>query len=188
MTTPAPGPKRKGPYCGGKLHGRDGTCTQAAGWGTPHPGHGRCKLHGGSAPSGRIAGAQKQARAELAQLGVTPVDDPLTELAKVTGEVIAWKNATAALVNKLTSVRYDGELTGEQLRSEVLLWERALDRCEKFLTAMARCDIDERLARVQLRQIELVNEALAKALADMGFDPAKQKQAQQLVARHLRAV
>lgn len=26
-----------------------GPCTQAAGWGTQHPGEGRCKLHGGNA-------------------------------------------------------------------------------------------------------------------------------------------
>jgi hypothetical protein len=27
-------------------------CTRPAGWGTPHPGEGRCKLHGGSTPTG----------------------------------------------------------------------------------------------------------------------------------------
>lgn len=179
--------KRKGPYCGGKLHGRDGTCTQAAGWGTPHPGHGRCKLHGGCAPSGRMAGAEQQAKAELARLGVDAVSDPLTMLAQVTGEVLAWKDATAELVNRLSSVRYEGELAGEQLRSEVLLWERALDRCERFLTAMARCNIDERLAKVTERQAETLSAALSAALADMGFPPDKQREARQLVGRHLRA-
>lgn len=40
--------KRTGPFCGSKLRKGDGTCTQSPGWGTPHPGIGRCKLHGGS--------------------------------------------------------------------------------------------------------------------------------------------
>lgn len=38
------------PKCGGKKHGVDERCTQAAGWGTDHPGSGRCKLHGGATP------------------------------------------------------------------------------------------------------------------------------------------
>ena len=46
-----PKPKRRSPSgrpkCGGKLHRREGFCTQPAGWGTDHPGEGRCKLHGG---------------------------------------------------------------------------------------------------------------------------------------------
>ncbi|MEA3401317.1 MAG: HGGxSTG domain-containing protein [Armatimonadota bacterium] len=38
--------------CGAKT--RRGTpCKQPAGWGTDHPGEGRCKLHGGASPRGR---------------------------------------------------------------------------------------------------------------------------------------
>lgn len=180
--------KHKGPYCGGKLHGRDGTCTQPAGWGTQHQGFGRCKLHGGNAPSGRIAGAEQQARAEMARLDVPPVENALTELAKIAGQVVAWKDALAGKVNALTSLRYDSEFGGEQLRSEVILWERALDRCEKFLTAMARLDIDERLARVTERQAEQVSAALTAVLAEMGLSSEQQRDARTGVARHLRAV
>lgn len=53
MTVPAvidahDGPARQ--YCGAKTRGATAkypTCRQAAGWGTDHPGSGRCKLHGG---------------------------------------------------------------------------------------------------------------------------------------------
>jgi len=34
-------------HCNGKLHRQDGYCQRPAGWGTPHAGSGRCKLHGG---------------------------------------------------------------------------------------------------------------------------------------------
>ena len=37
--------------CGGRKRQTDGTCTRPAGWGTPHPGIGTCKLHGGSTPN-----------------------------------------------------------------------------------------------------------------------------------------
>lgn len=140
--------KHSGPFCGGRLKQREGTCTQPAGWGTDHAGHGRCKLHGGSTPSHRAAAVEHAARAELARLNLPPVDDPLSALAQVTAEVVAWKDMMAAKVNELTSLRYEGEGSGEQLRSEVALWERALDRCERFLTAMARLKIDDRLAAI----------------------------------------
>lgn len=35
--------------CNGKIHRHDRYCKKSAGWGTPHVGHGRCKLHGGFA-------------------------------------------------------------------------------------------------------------------------------------------
>lgn len=39
-----------GRRCGAQLRGRPGKhCQQFAGWGTQHPGSGRCKLHGGNA-------------------------------------------------------------------------------------------------------------------------------------------
>lgn len=37
--------------CGAKTRG-DGTCRKPAGWGTDHPGSGKCRLHGGASLSG----------------------------------------------------------------------------------------------------------------------------------------
>ena len=54
--------KRGGPKCGGKLHGRDGTCTLPAGWGTDHKGFGRCRKHLGNAPT--VAKAAKAEQLE----------------------------------------------------------------------------------------------------------------------------
>jgi hypothetical protein len=155
--------------CGGKLKRRDGTCARPAGWGTDHPGTGRCKLHGGSTPSHRKAGVEAQARAELARLDLPPVEDPLSELAKVCGQVIAWKDSMAERVNQLRSLRYSTE-GGEQLRAEVALWERALDRCERFLTAMARLNIDERLARISEERAEVIITVFTAALERNGIE------------------
>lgn len=41
--------RAKLPLCGAKHNKRPGTCKRPAGWGTDHPGEGRCKLHGGGA-------------------------------------------------------------------------------------------------------------------------------------------
>ena len=48
----APPHDRSG-YCGAKKRQPSfpgETCKRPSGWGTPHPGFGRCKLHGGSTP------------------------------------------------------------------------------------------------------------------------------------------
>src|SRR5262249_32735892 len=39
------------PKCGARRKQGAGTCRQAAGWKTDHPGVGRCKLHGGGTPT-----------------------------------------------------------------------------------------------------------------------------------------
>jgi hypothetical protein len=150
-----------------------------------------CHAHGGRAPQNKAKGAERTAeqaaRRELARLNVAPVDDPLTEMARIAGQVVAWKDVLAGKVNDLGSLRYSNE-SGEQLRAEVELWERALDRCERFLSAMARMNIEERLARVTEKQVEQMSAALTATLAEMGLSHDQQRDARTRVARHLRAV
>lgn len=156
--------------CGSRKRQGEGNCTLPAGWGTDHPGSGNCKHHGGSTRNHRKAAVEAQARMELARLDVPPVEDPLSELAKVCAQVIAWKDSMAERVNELSSLRYENEAGGEQLRAEVALWERALDRCERFLTAMARLNIDERLAAISEARAELIISVFVAALERAGIE------------------
>jgi hypothetical protein len=172
--------------CGGKKHQGDGVCALPAGWGTDHAGHGRCKLHGGATPTHQQAAIASQATAQLVRLNLPPVDDPLSALASVTAEVLAWKDQIAAKVNDLTSLRYSTE-GGEQLRAEVALWERALDRCERFLTAMARLNIDERLAAIAEAQAQVIMDAIRIGLEAAGVDAGQRKVALAAVKDHLAA-
>lgn len=128
----------------------------------------KCRMHAGK----RAAAVRLQAEAAdaLARLDVPPVEDPLSELARVCGQVLAWKDAMAVKVSALTSLRYENEAGGEQLRAEVALWERALDRCERFLTAMARLNIDERLARISEARAEVIIAVFTAALERAGIE------------------
>lgn len=181
--------KRQGPYCGGKLHKRDGTCTQPAGWGTDHVGVGRCRKHLGNTPtvakSAERERLENEARDALARLDVVPVEDPLTELKKLAGQALTWRDAIAEQVNKLTSIRY-GTKQGEQLRAEVALFERALDRCERVLVSMARLNIDERLARISEARGKLMTQVLLGALADAGLGAEVLDAVRPAMARRLR--
>src|SRR5882762_10370991 len=183
--------------CGGNLRGKDeagnrrvGKCQRPAGWGTQHPGVGTCKLHAGSTISANINGAAELLRRNvdevIGKLNIIPIDDPLTELSKLAGEVTAWKDVIARRVAFLSDVRYDGEKTGEQIRGEVIVFERALDRCNSVLTGMARLNIDERLARISEAQAQLVAEVLSTVLSEIGLDVTTQREAKTRVAEKLR--
>jgi hypothetical protein len=157
----------------------------------PLKGQSVCKFHGGAAPQSKAAAVRRQvegeARALLAELGVTPVDDPLAALLRLGGQVLAWQEATAALVNQLDHVRYQGG-SGEQLRAEVQLYERAMDRAANVLSAIARLRIDERLAEVTQRQAEAVIGAIEAGLAAAGVTGDRAIEARRAAARHLRLV
>ncbi len=78
--------RAKLPVCGAKHNKRPGTCQRPAGWGTDHPGEGRCKLHGGTAqkPSARytVVNASPTLKEAIAQQQADP--DPLNLLHDLT--------------------------------------------------------------------------------------------------------
>lgn len=60
--------RAKLPLCGAKHNKRPGTCKRPAGWGTDHPGEGRCKLHGGGAQKPSPAYLEVNASPRLREL------------------------------------------------------------------------------------------------------------------------
>jgi hypothetical protein len=102
----------------------------------------------------------------LAQLDVEPVTNPLAELERVVGQITAWKDVCAAIVNRLqdTDLRYASAQQLEQVRGEVLIWERALDRAVLALTALAKLHIKEEITRVQERTLDHLARAFSASL------------------------
>ncbi|MCP2336136.1 hypothetical protein [Actinomadura rupiterrae] len=123
----------------------------------------KCRMHLGRKTAGvKLAYQAEQA---LARLDAPPVENALEELKALGGEAKAWKDAMAERVNELTSIRYSTD-GGEQLRAEIALFERAMDRCEKILTSIARLNIDERLAAIEEAKV-----AALIALIDYAVEP-----------------
>ena len=157
-----------------------------------------CYRHGGKAPqakrSAELRLAEDKARKMLAQLNVEPVGNALEALALVAGQCVAWKDACAAMVNKLHAdeIRYSGREGGaltEQVRAELLLWERSLDRCITALSQMARLNLDERLVTIEEGKARLLAQAFADALTEVpGLDPDHVDIVRRSFARKLRAL
>jgi len=53
---------------------------------------------------------------------VPAVADPLTELKKLAGQVVAWKDAPVGQGHELTAIRFTDDKGSEQLRSEIALF------------------------------------------------------------------
>lgn len=79
--------------CGARKRQGEGCCRRPAGWGTDHPGTGRCKLHGGATVSHRDAAADEIARQAVITYGlprdISPTDALLEEVRYTAGHV-AW--------------------------------------------------------------------------------------------------
>lgn len=184
------------PKCGAKTRQEEssGECQLAAGWGTEHPGYGVCRLHGGNTKNQKASAAKlkadHEARTLLADLDVQPIDDPLTALSLLAGQIVAWQTAVATLVNRLSedSIRYEGTTGAEQLRAEIGMYERALALAAKVLADIARLDIDARLARIEEEKARVLMEAVQAGLAAIKVTPEQAATVKKVMARHLRAV
>lgn len=154
------------------------------------PGLTVCRFHGGSqkaAAVGRQRVAEANLLAKAQDLVGEPVDNPLAELANLAGRARAWMELLERKVDDLgDGIRYEGKV-GEQLRAEVALYERAMDRLGKFLADFGRLNIDERLSKIEEAKADVILRAIDAALAYAGVTGPKATEAKKVAARHLRA-
>lgn len=196
-------PRRRSenPRCGAKT--REGAVADTC---QAHPVKGmtRCRMHGGANPAAKRKAAERQAiakaNATLATLDIKPVENPLTALKMLAGEIVAWKDQMQGYVHNLLgepggptgdmtrSPRYSQEYGGEQIRGEVILFERAMDRCVAVLTAITKLNIDERLAAIDERQVAILEGALDAALNALDLDTDQRTIAWKGAERHLKRV
>jgi hypothetical protein len=168
--------------CGARTRA-GGRCQRPAGWGTPTPGVGRCKLHAGSTPTHQAHAArvlteraETAAMAELRHLGVAPMHNPLQALAELAAEARQWQTILRAQVAELASLAEQAPDGAERVRAVVALYERAMDRTAAFTAMLVRLNVDDRLLKLNTRIGEAQGERLAAAitgiLEDLGHhDP-----------------
>lgn len=143
-----------------------------------------CRRHGGMAAQSRNAAALWEANIAaqkvLSTMGaIVPVANALAALQALAGEVIAWKDACRSRLAKLEEAdwRFTSQLEIEQARTEVLLFERALDRAVETLTKLSRVQVDERLALIEEAKANMIMDAFGRALAKAGVTSDAQQQA-----------
>lgn len=181
----------------------DVTCLHPAGYGTDHLGYGTCKYHLGNTPAQRAA-AQKQRAVAIERVALADSDDirtrfgiavpeaaidnPLAAYRDLAGRVVSWVETCEKMLEKVKDPRYMHEYAGEQLRAEVVMFERSMGLCNQVLAAYGRLKVDERLAAIDEAKADMILRALEAGLAEIGVAGPRALEAKAAVARHLRLV
>lgn len=182
----------------GQLHHRcaghkdEGGLRPCAAW--PIKGAEVCGAHGGRAPQVKQKAAERVLEGEAQKANdrylrnSQPVADPLTALLEIAGEITGFKDFLAGRLADLgpESWRYEG-VAAEQLRAEVALYERALDRTAKVLVDINKLGLEERQTRLAERQSNLLHATIARVLAALDLTPEQEALVPVVVPRELRA-
>lgn len=137
----------------------------------------RCKNHIGRRPAEVRAEYEAQ---QLVQIqydqakrsghddGAVDRDDVMARLLETFHDVTTWKDLCKQQLAHLSQVRYRSG-SGEQLRAEIALWERALDRSARVGADLVRLGIEDRMARVSAAQSALVVAAFDGAVDEVAI-------------------
>jgi hypothetical protein len=116
------------------------------------------------------------------------ITNPLEELAALVSEVLTYKDYCASQVARLRGdERYEGR-GGEQLRAEVALYERSLDRAGKLLVEWSRLNIDERLARIEEAKATAILEVIRRSLMAAELDEDARAAVEKVAIKELKAL
>lgn len=194
------------PKCGGKRLNSDLLCTRPAGWGTNHPGIGRCKRHGGSTPTHALHAQREIARQAVATYGlpreIDPRDALLEEVYRTAG-IVDWLTEriraldpdalTWGTVSKKVDKQPGKEAGVEAVQKATInVWVEMHQRERRHLREVCRdaiaAGIEERRVKLAEQQGAMLAGAVRGILHDLGLSEQQWALVPEIVPRHLRAL
>lgn len=171
--------------CGASVRNGVGTCRRPAGWGTDHPGIGRCKLHAGGTPVHRNAAERIKAARTVAEWGgrldISPAEALLELVQTKAAEVAYWQHMTSTLdPDELAGMplvrrKTAGNDVGDTYEAKEHLYVRMLHQTQTqlatFSAAAVKAGLDEALIRQATIQGTVLIEALRRLLVAVRADP-----------------
>lgn len=205
VTSPAPKPRRDRPLCGGQRRQAEGTCTRPAGWGTPHAGTGRCKLHGGSTRNHVTSAERAIAAQAVVTYGLPREIDPRDALLE---EVHRTAGAVAYLAEQVRGLeptdlvwgrteeadQQATEFPGTNVKREAKpnIWLVLYQQERKHLVDVCRVAIAAGIEERRVRLAESMGAQLAgvlRAVLDgLGLSPGQWELVPSLVSQHVPAL
>lgn len=194
------------PRCGAVRNGN--VCKHLAGYGTQHPGYGRCKHHGGNTRSHVVRAAKLEAEAMAITVMGLPVDiDPMDALLQCVriswGEVQYTSLMVAQLKQGEEIVEYREFERGEndfgpyrkkkrttdtRLHAWITARQNALDRAAKFSKMALDAGVAERQVKIAEEIGGLIGRTLRGVLDELGLTDEQQERAPEIVQKHLSII
>lgn len=195
-------PTNGGKLCGSrkKSHRGAGHCRMPAGYGTNHPGIGKCKFHMG-ATRAHTAAAQKVVAARAVETfglarDIDPRDALLEEVHRTAG-VVDWLRQRVQeldpeqVVWGTVEIRQGDEDTEVQ-RAEVNTWVELYQKERRHLVAVCKeaitAGIEQRRVELAEQQGMMIAGAIRAILAELELTPQQDALVVDVVPRHLRAL
>jgi len=155
-----------------------------------------CRKHGGGAPQNRRAAERRLAKAEamkhIAQLADAPpmesIGEVYDELLAVAGTVRAWRELLQTRVSSLKSLGSTHDFIGTQIETDVLLFERALDRSAKVGEVLVRLDLEGRRQALDERTAGQLVAVLKLILGDLDLTSEQRMVAELVVPKRLKEI
>jgi hypothetical protein len=153
--------------CGAKK--RSGKpCRREKGWGTDHPGHGRCKHHGGSTRQGKSKAAKDEVNGMAQLIAITP-GKALEGVLHLSAGQLAYATL------KVADLDEDEVITEQGLNAWVRLQRSLMHDVAKFAKISADAGIDERLAGAVERQTDALGAALERVVGSLALTAEQRK-------------
>lgn len=180
----------KGRYCGAKKRQSEGTCTRPAGWGTEHPGIGRCKLHGGKTPDHNKAANVIKAERAVATYGlpraIAPDQALLEEVHRTAGHVAWLHQLIGNLEQTGLTQRAENGTTSPAVWMKLYQDERA--HLVKVAASAIAAGIAERQVKLAEQQGALLASAVQRILDALELTPQQRAKVPEVVPAVLRQI
>lgn len=183
--------------CGAMKSDGETRCKLKKGFGTDHPGTGRCKYHGGNLPTHKKAAAVEEARRLLRSLtGSAPIDPNealIQAIARSNAKVMFWDEY---IVGRSLTLHEEESLPADEaidpLDPKTAVALNHLAQAEDQLSRIARNSVDLGLKERQVALLEGMSLMIVKvfraSLASLGMSPEQIESAQPHIRQQLMLV
>lgn len=158
----------------------------------------KCRFHGGKSPNAlrkaRERAAEKKILTELergkltgkALVGTT---DPLSELQKLTTELVHFKDQLTQRVNTLGDdlAHYDAK-NSETVKVEIDIYLKIIDKLTKTLDIALKHDIEGKKLEIETAKAEAVAAAMTRTMNALGLNREQVEQAREILHRELTSM
>jgi len=186
--------------CGAKLRDKDlkelgieRYCNKRSGMGTSHLDTGACKWHGG-ATKNHIKSASKEMVVrqfnELATIAeklgdAAPIGPPEVEAFQLATKAKQWISIIETEMDKISHQLVTEDQAGiEHARAVIEIWERGVDRFQRFLEFSMKHDLHRRVVELEEQQASVIGAAFMSVILSQDM---KLTESQIRIARNLFA-